>query len=270
MGLSAYIPCYNNRETLPAAIAGIQEQTRRVDELFVIDDGSTDDSAEVCRSLEVRVIIQPENLGRGAARSHAMKEASYDLVLCCDATNSLAPDFVERAVLWFDEPKVAGVFGLITDPNPVGAVCRWRARHLFKADHPHRVTHHAHLITFGTMLRASAVKSVGGFDPSLRHSEDADLGERLLAAGFDVVADPSLKVYSNIVNTLSQTLERYWRWYVGKEERFSLMDYLRLMWFALRSMAFTDMRAGDPIAAGISLLLPNYQLWRFVSRSVRS
>jgi GT2 family glycosyltransferase len=109
--------------------------------------------------------------------------------------------------------------------------------------------------------------AVGNFDPKLRHSEDAELGERLLAAGFDVVGDPRVAVYCNVRNTVSEVLERYWRWYVGAGETYSFGAFLRSFWYATRTMAWSDLRSGELGMALISLCVPWYQVWRRVRYS---
>ena len=262
MGISGYVPFYNNAQTVLAAVDSLRNQQPPLDEVFAIDDGSTDHSADLLEKAGVRVLKQPANLGRGAARGLAMEVALHEFVLCCDATNMLPADFAARALPWFGDPKVAAVVGLITDPNPRGVVSRWRARNLFKAGVPRSASKGAPFITFGAMVRSSAVAAVGGYDSSLRHSEDAELGSRLEGASFDVVGDPSLQVFCNIRNSLPQVLERYWRWYAGKDELFSLKIYFKRVLFSIRNMAWGDLQAGEPLTCLISLLLPHYQLWR--------
>ena len=266
MPISGYVPFFNNAGSVLAAVESLQRQSPSLAEIFGVDDGSTDSGASILERAGVRVKKQPRNRGRGAARDLAMRSASQPLVLCCDATNVLPRDFARRAQAWFDDPAVAAVVGLIKDPSPQGPIGRWRSRHLFKAEEPHRICHQAPLITFGTRLRATHVAQVGGFDVSLRHSEDTDLGERLLKAGFKVVGDPSLVVLSNVQNSVPQVLERYWRWYAGKEESFGASAFLRSVWFSIRTMAWNDLRHRDPQAACISLLLPAYQLWKYCSK----
>ena len=266
MGISGYVPFYNNANTVLAAVDSLRRQQPPLDEVFAIDDGSTDRSAELLKKAGVRVLKQPANLGRGAARKLAMQVAQHQFVLCCDATNILPTDFATRALSWFEDPNVAAVVGLITDPNPRGVVSRWRARNLFKAGLPRRASKGAAFITFGAMVRSSAVAAVGGYDGSLRHSEDADLGNRLAAADFVTIGDPSLKVYCNVLNSLPVVLERYWRWYAGKDELFGMKTYCKLVWFSVRTMAWGDLRAGEPLTTFISLVLPHYQCWRFLRR----
>lgn len=266
MGISGYVPFFNNASTVLAAVDSLRHQSPALDEVFAIDDGSTDNSAAVLETAGVRVLRQSANLGRGAARRLAMDVALHEFVLCCDATNKLPADFAVRALSWFEDRNVAAVVGLITDPNPQGVVSRWRARNLFKVGEIHFATKGAPLITFGTMVRASSVAAVGGYDPTLRHTEDAELGHRLILANYEVIGDPSLEVFCNTRNTLPEVLERYWRWYAGKDEAFCWKTYVKMMKYSVRAMAFQDLMAGDPFACGISLLLPHYQLWRYIKR----
>ena len=265
MKTSGYVPFFNNASTVLQAVESLRSQDPRLDEVFAVDDGSTDGGAGQLVNAGIRVIRQPSNLGRGAARHRAMMEARNDLVLCCDATNMLPRDFAALSLRWFENPGVAAVFGLITDPAPRGTMGRWRARHLFKAGEPMEVRHHAPLITFGTMVRRSVVLEVGNFDPQLRHSEDAELGKRILAAGHDIIFDPGVPVYCNIRNSLLEVLERYWRWYAGSDARASWGAYWRNIVYSIKGMAWRDLRAGDPLAAGVSLYCPHYCFWKSAS-----
>jgi cellulose synthase/poly-beta-1,6-N-acetylglucosamine synthase-like glycosyltransferase len=264
--LSGYVPFYNNSTTVLESVESLCRQESVLDEVFSVDDGSTDGGASLLEAAGVRVLRQRKNLGRGAVRALAMTETRNEFVVCCDATNVLGSNFVSSCLHWFDDPKVAAVFGRIEDPKPKGVIGRWRARHLFKIGHRMEVRHHAPLITYGTIVRRSAVMEVGNYASTLRHSEDAELGERLLAAGYDIVFDPSAPVYSNVQNTLFQVLERYWRWYAGKDENISWRGYCRNIGYAVKGMAWQDLRAGDPLAALISLISPHFQFWHTALR----
>jgi GT2 family glycosyltransferase len=259
MKISAYIPCYNNRATIAVALASIRAQSRAVDELFVVDDGSTDGSAEVVESLGERVIRLGTNLGRGAARARAMREAQNDLVLSCDATVAIPPDFLEHALKWFEEPGTAAVFGRIAGRSTATAAERWRNRHLFKSDLQPALSKKASLITSASVLRKSSCEKCGGFNPALRHTEDADLGDRLLKAGYGVIFDPELESVARESDSLGRVLERYWRWHAGTEPVISWKAYVRQIAYSVKIMARQDLQAGDPPAALISLLSPHHQ-----------
>lgn len=263
--ISAYIPYYNNATTIGSVVTAVLDQTHPVAELLVIDDGSLDPDAlhlQVDPFPQVTVVHQGQNLGRGAARSGAMQRVHHEFVLCCDATNRLDPRFVEAALAWFKEPQVAAVFGSIGQAPTGSAVHRWRGRHLFKGEIPRSVQRGALLSTYGALVRRSAVLAVGNYDPQLRHSEDADLGRRLLAAGYDVVSDPTLRITSIAENTLAQVLERYWRWNAGVTETITGLDYLKLISYSIKVMARQDLQARDLGSVPISLMAPHYQFWR--------
>lgn len=260
-GIGAYVPCFNNAATVRRALMSVRTQMPPPVETILIDDGSGDGSTgEVPEG--VRVVRQTQNLGRGAARARAMRELPYEFVLCCDATNVLAPDFLTRALRHFEDERVAAVYGRIGQPVQTTAIGRWRGRHLFKAEVDFKLQHDAMLATYGAVVRASAVSQVGGYGARLRHSEDADLGGRLLTAGYQVIFDPSLAVTSLAPARMGATFERYWRWYAGADEATTWSGYARNIAYSVRGMAAADLRARDVASVPLSLLAPHYQFWR--------
>jgi hypothetical protein len=152
------------------------------------------------------------------------------------------------------------------DPQPQGFRRRWRARHLLKAQSRCEVMHGASLATWGAVMRRQATLDLGNFDRNLRHSEDEELGRRILAAGGDVVMEPSAELHPQTENSVPQLLERYWRWNVGYTEAFGARRYFKQVVYAARVMAAADLREGDVGAAAISLLTPHYFLWRRLTR----
>ncbi len=255
--VSAYIPCYNNARTIGLAIQGIQNQTRPVDEIFVIDDGSTDNSAAVVEGLGVRVIRMEQNQGRGAARACAMETAQNELVLCCDGTNRLSANFLETALKWFSNDQVLGVYGRFFDRQAKTAVDRWRARHLFQQDEIHVPKLRDNLSTYGAVLRKSGVLKVGNYDTRLRHGEDYELGIRLLKTG-DVIFDPALEIEPVISNTLFQVMERFSRWSRATIKTYTLNSFLNSHILAWRILIPKDLEKGDWPAALISATLPYF------------
>ncbi len=81
------IPAYNERETIRAVIASLREHAPEYD-IVVVDDGSTDETTEIVRSLGVPVLRLPFNLGIGGAvqtgYQYALREG-YDVAVQCDA-----------------------------------------------------------------------------------------------------------------------------------------------------------------------------------------
>jgi cellulose synthase/poly-beta-1,6-N-acetylglucosamine synthase-like glycosyltransferase len=191
-----------------------------------------------------------------------MAEARHDFVVCCDATNVLEAAFIEKALAWFASPDVAAVFGSITQRPAQTVSERWRGRHLFKVDLDQQVQRGASFATGGAMVRASAVRGVGGYDSRLRQREDADLGERLLGGGFDVVFDPALTFTAIAPNSAAEVLERYWRWGAGAGDAASWTWYRKQIAYSVKVMARQDLAAGDFLSIPLSLIVPHYQFWR--------
>ena len=264
MRVSAYVPCYNSSATIRDAVKSILDQTVPLDEVFVVDDGSTDGSAEI---PGVRVVRIQRNQGRGTTRARAMQEAKSDLVLGCDASLKLSPSFLENALHWFKQDRVAAVFGEVRDESVALLGNRWRNRHIFRTNRVRRVQHFSSLLTGCSIVRKSAAEAVGGFNPELLAAEDADLGDRLLRAGFDIVSDPELWASTAKNESVWEVLERYARW--NRSDKFGVCDYLRQIVFSVKVMAPEDLRANDSPAVFLSLLSPHYQLWYSQMRSKR-
>ena len=108
------IPCFNDGATLTEAVRSAQAQDR-IDELVVVDDGSTDGrTLAIFRSLEaeaVRVVRRP-NGGLGAARMTGVLSTSADYVFCLDADDRLLPGALARLADALDhDPALALAWG---------------------------------------------------------------------------------------------------------------------------------------------------------------
>jgi glycosyltransferase involved in cell wall biosynthesis len=267
--ISAYIPCYNNEETIGAVIRSIKNQTISVEQLFVCDDGSTDQSVKICKRENVPVIENNQNLGRGHVRAQAMTTANHDLVFCCDATKEAAPDFLEKCIPLFKDNKLAAVVGQITQKKTNGSIDRWRSLYLYREKRKDHEIREGHFITFGALVRKSAIMDVGNYNHSLKHSEDLEMGEKLASNGWKILFHPQAKVYTLLTEPLAKVLERYWRWNAGKNEPISIYQYLKNINYSIKVMAWNDIKNCDLPRAFISLISPHYQFWRTVFRKIK-
>ena len=121
---------------------------------------------------------------------------------------------------------------------------------------------HALLVTAGCILRRSIVLRLGNFNTSYGHSEDRELGARLLANKYEVVFDPALQVVDARRKNLAVVLETYWRWHAGAIDGGTFSSYLKQIWYSIRVLVVQDVKAGELLSVLISLISPHYQWWR--------
>jgi len=166
--VSVVVPAYNRERMLPQALANIRAQGYPRLEIIVVDDGSTDRSAEVARAQpDVRLFEQP-NGGPAQARNRAIINARGEFVACLDSDD-----------LWPAGMLVHLVDALRRDPQADVAQGWPQLARLdgsgagegeFEGNplegFPHYIT--------GSVFRRSVFERVGLFDPELRFGEDTD------------------------------------------------------------------------------------------------
>ncbi|HOK65955.1 MAG TPA: glycosyltransferase family A protein [Anaerohalosphaeraceae bacterium] len=93
MTISVIIPAYNNERYLGRAIDSVLAQSRPADEIIVVDDGSTDRTAEVAQTYGEKIrCIRQDNRGPGAARNTGIRAASGEWIAFLDADDEWLPD----------------------------------------------------------------------------------------------------------------------------------------------------------------------------------
>ena len=181
--VSVIIPVFNGETYLAEAIESVLAQDHRPIEVIVVDDGSTDASAEVARSFGDVILIREEHRGAAAARNTAIDRTTGSFTTFLDADDRMTPGRLSTQLEYLrTHPDVGGVLmsqelvleeGMGVPPwvRPFGA--------------PDSVVGGL-MIT--AMVRSEAVRLVGGFDPSYVIFHDADWLFRLREAGVRVDA----------------------------------------------------------------------------------
>lgn len=154
------IPCFNDGATLPEALRSAQAQ-QRLDELVVVDDGSTDhDTIALFRALEAEgvVVVHRPNGGLGAARMSGVHATSCDYIFCLDADDRLLPEALASLARALDrDPTLAAVWG---DYVRFGEHS-WRQRTAPSLD-PWQITYQND-IPASIMVRRDALLDAGGW-----------------------------------------------------------------------------------------------------------
>ncbi|MDR2489690.1 MAG: glycosyltransferase [Desulfovibrio sp.] len=182
--ISVCLPVYNAQAFLSCAVESILGQSYPHFELLVVDDGSTDASAEIlaryaAHDERVKVFSQ-QNSGLVVSLNRLLHEAKAPLIARMDADDVALPDrFAKQIEVMQARPELAALGGsLITIDQdgtpgariryPQGADLRRYARYASPVAHP------------AVMMRTDLVKRAGGYRQYYRHCEDYDLWLRLL------------------------------------------------------------------------------------------
>ena len=191
--VSVIIPAYNAAKTIERALSSIAAQTLLPEEIIVVDDGSSDGTADVVTSaanasnkLKI-VFFQQQNKGAGAARNLALEKASQPYVAFLDADDEWLPEKLQRSMDVMSEGRfdlVAHDYLDTTDHGDVHIDCRQR---LESTDDPYLALYlKGYIPSISVITKRELVIRVGGFDESLRNAQDFDLWLKLLA-------DPQMK-----------------------------------------------------------------------------
>lgn len=191
--VTVVVNTYNDARFLATALESVRAQTVRTREVIVVDDGSAEDVGPfVAAHCGVRLIRQA-NAGLAAARNTGLAEVTTPFVLFLDADDRLLPEALERSLACFHASPGAGlVYGahrrVDGDWNPLGpdrysAVGPSPYRDLLSGN---RIGMHATVV-----YRTDALRTIGGFDASLRLCEDYDVYLRL-AREFAIACHPAV------------------------------------------------------------------------------
>jgi glycosyltransferase involved in cell wall biosynthesis len=178
--ISAVIPAYNYGRYLGRAIESVLAQTRPVDEVIVIDDGSTDDTAAVAASFGQRVrYIYKENRGLSAARNTGIRAAQGDWLAFLDADDCWRADKIQLQMESVERnPDCALVYTSSSTFTLDGVTNSYRA---IDPSLIWPTLRYQNCISGGSgvMVRKDVFLELDGFDETLTACEDWDMWVRI-------------------------------------------------------------------------------------------
>ncbi len=179
------VTCYNHARVLAEALESGLAQPRPFREIILVDDGSTDDTAEVAsRFPQVRYLWQ-ENRGLAAARNSGLRASTCEFLVFLDADDRLHPGAVEAGLRCLEgHPSARLAYGSFQYVLPTGETssvaefkdCGTDAYLALLRDNC--IAMHATV-----MYRRESLLAVNGFDERLRACEDYDLYLRVARDG---------------------------------------------------------------------------------------
>jgi succinoglycan biosynthesis protein ExoA len=221
------IPCRNEARWVSELLGALLAQSRRPDEVVVVDDGSSDRTAAVVdewrtrhEGLPIRVTRGP---GRGiaAAVNAGVAALATDVILRLDGHCYPHREYIAHAVSWLAQPDVGVVGGVwIIEPGAAtrmaDAIAVAAAHRLGTGGALYRGGHVLHAVDvdtvpFGCFTRA-LWKSLGGLDERLRSNEDYDFNYRVRQASLRVVLDPRIRCTYYARPTITAVAQQYGRY----------------------------------------------------------
>jgi len=196
MKISVIIPARNEEKYIESCIRSVKLQNFSDYEIIVVDNGSTDKTAEIAKTLGVRVVSEPK-VGLPRAREKGREIANGDLLVYLDADMKIPPLYLSRIFEHFEKHGNA-----VAVSNPFFFYDgNWRinvlTRFFFKIFFPIYCKSLKVLtiprVLFGAnfAIRREALEKIGGFDNSLEfYGEDTDISKRISKEGdIDFISD---------------------------------------------------------------------------------
>lgn len=184
--VSVLIPTFNRAVWLTQSLDSILAQTRRPDEIIVINDGSTDDTLERLEPYGPHIrIINQDNAGKSAALNRGLAAATGDLIWVFDDDDLATHDALEKLLkLLARNPEAGFAYGrhnrFETRPN---GKTRWRSTGYWRNCPPEDFLFESLLDMFahqpGILVKKSLFERAGPFDETLIRSQDYEMLLRL-------------------------------------------------------------------------------------------
>lgn len=185
--VSLIIGTFNRSRYICECLDSMLSQSRPIDEIWVIDDGSTDDTADRVRSYGERVrYVRKENGGRASALNHGLEHATGDWIWFFDDDDVAEPDALERMLAALESDRAARFAyssQIIGREGPGGELVRERVVKLPPVP-PERMFVYAlkqyPFLTQGMLISRKAIDEVGPFDLRYLRGQDYEFYMRLL------------------------------------------------------------------------------------------
>ncbi len=193
--VSVVIPVHNGEKTIAACLQSVSDSDYRHFEVIVVDDGSTDRTADRTKAFPCQVVRLRANLGPAAARNKGAEASRGGILFFLDADIVIERSTITRIVQVFnDRPSLSALF------------CSYHKNTIptnFASVYKNLLHHYTHQTSredaatfcggFGA-IRKDALVQLGGFNEDYKHLEDIELGYRLYRAGHKIRLTKDIQV----------------------------------------------------------------------------
>ncbi|HEY2220564.1 MAG TPA: bifunctional polysaccharide deacetylase/glycosyltransferase family 2 protein [Actinomycetospora sp.] len=218
--VSVIVPAYNEKENIAATVRSLVASEHPV-EVLVVDDGSTDGTADIVDALglpNVRVLRQA-NGGKPSALNAGIAHARHELIVMIDGDTVFEPATIGRLVQPFADPTVGAVAGNAKVASRRGLISRWQhIEYVMGFNVDRRVYDVLRCMptipgAIGAFRRGVLLQVGGVSDDTL--AEDTDLTMAICRTGWRVVYEDSARAWTEAPATLGQLWRQRYRWSYG-------------------------------------------------------
>jgi len=182
----AIIPTYNRAHYIGECLNSLLAQTRRIDQIIVVDDGSTDNTQEVLKAYAGQIIVlHKQNGGKASALNLGMQHCTSDYVWICDDDDIAAPGGLQVLASALDtDEKLDIVFGryqTFSDDDPPGVY--HESDYWARTEEPdHKINFLEGMFTnqFAMLVRTNLYAQTGLFREDMLRSQDFEMITRLM------------------------------------------------------------------------------------------
>ena len=219
--VSILIPLYNREQYIKETIESALAQSYAAIEIIVVDDGSTDSSAEIVEGYIASGKVQlyrhegGANRGQSVSLNLALSKAKGEFIAILDSDDIFLPNKLTDQIAYLDaHPEVGLVYGMGYGVNAEGKIIYdiLDENHVEKSD-PNLILLDCYFhLPVGSLVRKSVYDKVGGFDESLRAGQDHDMQIRMAENtrfGFLPIRVYCYRRHADSIST--KGLERRWR-----------------------------------------------------------
>ncbi len=249
--ISVVIPAYNAEQCIGKAIESIANQTRAVDEIIVVNDGSTDNTVEVITqiikglSVDIRIINQ-ENSGPSKARNRGIKESKGDWVAFLDADDIWEKEKIQKQMEQLESHAEYAVVGSLLEFSTINS------NRAFEKIKFSDLLIKNKVFTSTVIARKNALIEAGGFREDMKYSEDYNLWLKLTKKHPVMVLNNRLVCYGGGKGVLSNVGLSSNMWAMQKGELSNFFEMYRLGYINL----------------GKYLLLVIFSISKFIRRKI--
>jgi cellulose synthase/poly-beta-1,6-N-acetylglucosamine synthase-like glycosyltransferase len=217
------VPCYNEEKSIVGTLTSLLalDYPKEKLEILVVDDGSSDKTLELARSLatDTRIrVFSKENGGKHTAMNYALAHTDAEFIGCLDADSTVEPHALKHITAVFENARVAAV-----TPGIHAKETNNLLQHMQKVEYRLSIFNRFMLAELGSafitpgpfsIFRTSVIRELGGWKHG-HSTEDMEMALRMQMAGHLIANCPAATVYTSTPPTFRKLFKQRVRWTYG-------------------------------------------------------